>query len=300
MTRTFFVVGPTATGKSEFAADLAKACGAEVVSADAFQIYRGLDLLSAKPNATTVAKARHHLVGTVPLQEEMNAEKFRRLALAAISEVNSRGNDAIVVGGSGLYVRAITHGFTSGSGADPRRREELNLLSLEDLHARLRFADPETAASIDPKNKRRLVRAVEIADAGTRVGDHDGQRTGQVAASGVVLFRDRQDLYERINRRVEMVFENGVVEEVRGTGETSDTAGKMIGLQEIRDLIAGKINREQCVAAIQQRTRRYAKRQLTWFRHQTNFEPLNLSLSKEHSEALDWIKARFSSAPADD
>src|SRR5882724_8786192 len=107
MSRTFFVVGPTATGKSELAADVARETGAEIVSADAFQIYRGLDLLTAKPDASTLAKAPHHLIGTTPLHEEMNAEKYRRAASRATEEIRSRSKVAIVVGGSGLYVKAL-------------------------------------------------------------------------------------------------------------------------------------------------------------------------------------------------
>src|SRR5438045_9124157 len=111
MTRAFFIVGPTTTGKSELAANVAHEIGAEIVGADAFQIYRGLDLLTAKPEASTFAKAPHHLIGTVPLSEEMNAEKYRRAAMRAIDQINSRGRLAIVVGGSGLYIKALTHGL---------------------------------------------------------------------------------------------------------------------------------------------------------------------------------------------
>src|SRR5438045_4794539 len=111
MKRTFFIVGPTATGKSELAADVAREIGAEIVSADAFQIYRGLDLLTAKPEVSTLAKAPHHLIGTVPLSEEMNAEKYRRVARSVIENINSRGKLAIVVGGSSFYIKAITHGL---------------------------------------------------------------------------------------------------------------------------------------------------------------------------------------------
>ena len=109
MRRSFYIVGPTATGKSELAGDVAHEIGAEIVSADAFQIYRGLDLLSAKPHLSTLAKAPHHLIGTLPLTEQMNAEKYRRLVGRAIEEINSRGKLAIVVGGSGLYIKALTH-----------------------------------------------------------------------------------------------------------------------------------------------------------------------------------------------
>src|SRR6266550_6141744 len=137
MTRAFFIVGPTATGKSELAADVAREVSAEIVSADAFQIYRGLDLLTAKPGAATLAKAPHHLIGTVPLTEEMNAEKYRRAAERAIEEVNSRGRLAIVVGGSGLYIKALTHGLAPLPESDPQLREKLNAMSLDNLRSQL-------------------------------------------------------------------------------------------------------------------------------------------------------------------
>src|SRR5437867_7131687 len=137
MKRAFFIVGPTATGKSELAADLAGEIEAEIVSADAFQIYRGLDLLTAKPDRATLAKAPHHLIGTTPLHEEMNAEKYRRAASRAIEEIHSRGKLAIVVGGSGLYIKALTHGLAPVPKFDPKLREKLNAMSLDDLHVQL-------------------------------------------------------------------------------------------------------------------------------------------------------------------
>src|SRR5881409_2292546 len=108
MRRAFFIVGPTASGKSELAADIAREMDGEIVSADAFQIYRGLDLLTAKPDASTLAKASHHLIGAIPLSEEMNAEKYRGAAMCAVTEINSRGRLALIVGGSGLYIKALT------------------------------------------------------------------------------------------------------------------------------------------------------------------------------------------------
>src|SRR5881398_1351528 len=128
MTRTFFILGPTATGKSEFAADVAHEIGSEIISADAFQIYRGLDLLTAKPDRATLAKAPHHLIGTTPLHEEMNAEKYRRAATRAIEEIHSRGKLAIVVGGSGLYLKALTDGLAPVPEFDPKLREKLNAM----------------------------------------------------------------------------------------------------------------------------------------------------------------------------
>jgi tRNA dimethylallyltransferase len=299
MTREFFIVGPTATGKSEIAADVAREVSAEIVSADAFQTYRGLDLLSAKPDLSTLAKAPHHLIGTVPLTEEMNAEKFRRLALRAIDEFNSRGRLAIVVGGSGLYVNALTHGLAPLPEADPNLREKLNAMSLDELLSQLAELDPGTAREIDLKNRRRVMRALEICLLSGKPASAQRIRRGpshSEAATGVFVFRDREELYERINQRVEMIFERGVIEEVRAAGATSATASQMIGLREIRELLAGKKSLRQCIAEIQQATRRYAKRQLTWFRRQTNFFPLNLSFLTQ-KEAVKWISLRILSEP---
>jgi tRNA dimethylallyltransferase len=295
MRRNFFIVGPTATGKSELAADVAHEIGAEIVSADAFQIYRGFDLLTAKPDRSTLAKAPHHLIGIVPLTEEMNAEKFRRLALRAVDEINSRGTLAIVVGGSGLYIKSMTHGLAPLPESDPQLREKLNAMSLDDLRSQLVEVDPETARKIDLKNRRRVIRALEICSLTGKPVSVQRLCEGashSVAATGVFVFRDRQELYERINQRVEMMFERGVIEEVRTFGEISQTASQMIGLREIRELLAGKKSLPQCIAEIQQATRRYAKRQLTWFRRQSNFLPLNLSFLT-HNEAVKWISLRI-------
>jgi len=309
MRRAFFVVGPTATGKSELGADVAHELNAEIVSADAFQIYRGLDLLTAKPDASTFAKAPHHLMGTMPLSEEMNAEKYRRAATRAIEEINSRGKLALVVGGSGLYVRALSHGLAPLPEANPKLRQKLNAMSLDELRSQLNELDAQTARKIDVKNRRRLVRALEIclltgkpasevvAGGGlsavvlAKVDDH-GRPGSPIPATGMFVFRDREELYARINQRVEAMFESGVIEEVRSGGTTSATASQMIGLREIRELLEGRMSLSQCIAEIQQATRRYAKRQLTWFRRQTNFLPLNLSLLS-HNEAVKWILLRL-------
>ena len=289
MRDVFFIVGPTATGKSELAADVARELNAEIVSADAFQIYRGLDLLSAKPDAATLSRVPHHLIGSLSILEEMNADKFRKLALQAISDIHSRGKLAIVVGGSGLYVKALTHGLSVASGSDPKTRVKLEKLSLEQLQRRLNKADPERAQKIDMKNRRRVQRALEICLLTGKPASQ--QRTNWSAGAsvrGVFVFRNREDLYQRINQRVEKMFDAGVIEDVRASGAMSDTASKMIGLREIRELIDGKISILQCVAAIQQASRHYAKRQLTWFRRQTNFQPLNSSVLN-HVEVVERI-----------
>jgi len=308
MRRVFFIVGPTATGKSELGADVARKVNAEIVSADAFQIYRGLDLLTAKPDASTLAKAPHHLIGTAPLHEEMNAEKYRRAATRAVNEINSRGRLAIILGGSGLYIKALTHGLAPLPESDPKLREKLNAMSLDELRSQLSELDSETAQKIDVKNRRRVVRALEIclltgkpaSEVVAGVGlsavalakvDDSGPPGSPIPATGVFVFRDREELYARINQRVEAMFENGVIEEVRASGATSVTASQTIGLREIRELLEGRMSLFQCIAQIQQATRRYAKRQLTWFRRQTNFLPINLSILS-HNEAVKGVLLR--------
>ena len=299
MRRAFFIVGPTATGKSELGADVARETDAEIVSADAFQTYGGLDLLTAKPDALTLAKAPHHLIGTTPPHEEMNADKYRRAATRAFDAINSRGKLAIVIGGSGLYIKALTHGLVPLPTSDPKLRARLNAMSLDELRSQLIELDPATARKIDVKNRRRLVRALEIClltgkpASEVVAGPGDSSLPGSpIPATGVFVFRDREELYARINQRVEAMFEKGVIEEVRASGATSTTASQMIGLREVRELLEGRMSLSQCIAEIQQATRRYAKRQLTWFRRQTNFLPLNLSLLS-HNEAVKWILLRM-------
>ena len=314
MKRLFFIVGPTAVGKSELAAEVARKLGAEIVSADAFQIYRGLDLLTAKPDQATLALAPHHLIGAVPLSEEMNAEKYRAGAAEIIGDIQARGKLAVVVGGSGLYVKALTHGLARLPGASPKLRETLEHATTDELFRSLSTLDPAGARQIDPQNKRRLMRAVEVclltgkpfsaqrtewkqASVAAAVTGGRGEDAAKpnllppvtaAATRGILLYRDRAELYARINQRVEQMFAAGVVDEVRAVNNLSSTAEKTLGLAEIRALRAGEISQAECIAKIQQATRRYAKRQLTWFQRQTNFPTLNLSLHGS-SEAIDLI-----------
>jgi tRNA dimethylallyltransferase len=310
----FFLVGPTAVGKSSIAIEVAEELGAEIVNADAFQIYRGFDILTAKPDAAGQRRVRHHLLSAVELHEEMSAVKFRAMALAAFGEIRSRGRKAIVVSGSGLYVKALTHGFDQMAPPDPELRGELRLLSDNELAQRIVQLDPGVAAEIDLKNRRRVMRAIEIAESTTAstetkqavipsesrgiplrdlkasaTGSLDFARDGtEKKAGGVCLVRERDDLYVRINGRVQQMFREGVEAEVARLKNIGATARQALGLREIQQLLAGEVSRADCIAKIQQATRRYAKRQLTWFRHQTNFPLLNLT-ALSHREVISAI-----------
>ena len=218
LTNCFFLVGPTASGKSELAADLAQKLDAEIVSADAFQIYRGLDLLTAKPDRSTLQKATHHLIGVLDLNEEMNVERFRGDAWRAISAIHSHGRRALVVGGTGLYIKALTHGLSALPATDPQLRDRLSQLTTRELAVRLSGLDPASASTIDTKNRYRVIRALEICLLTGKPAASQRKTwksPGSSAARGVFIFRDRNDLYERINARVETMFANGVVEEVK-------------------------------------------------------------------------------------
>ncbi len=275
----FFIVGPTAVGKSEIAAEVASRCGGEVVGADAFQIYEGMPTLTAKPGRDVLMKAPHHLVGVVPLARSFDVAQYLETAARCIEEIASRGRLPIVCGGTGLYVRALTRGISDLPAADAEIRTRLEAMDLEELQRRYFELDPAGAGRIDSKNKRRLIRALEVCELTGKPFSsfRDKWDQPQESASGVVLTRDRDDLRDRIDRRVEEMFRSGLAKEVQALAEVGPTASQAIGLGEVRALLAGKISETECVAQIQQATRRYAKRQLTWFRRESAFETLNLS-----------------------
>jgi tRNA dimethylallyltransferase len=291
----FFLVGPTAVGKSEIAVEAALLCDAEIVGADAFQAYRGLELLTAKPAAHLLAKVRHHLIGEIPLGEKFDVGRYRAMALDRVREIEGRGKRVLVVGGTGLYVRALTHGLSELPEADPALRRDLDGMTLEQLQDRYAALDPRGMERIDRQNRRRLVRGIEVSllagmPFSSLRADWNGE-PARGAASGVALGRERQELYERIDARVRRMFAEGVIEEVR-RAQAGATAAQAIGYGEIKGLLRGETGIEECVTAIQQRTRQYAKRQLTWMRREDIFRPINLS-DKTESQAADAIAGRI-------
>lgn len=288
----FFLAGPTGVGKSELAVQVAECRNAEIVSADAFQIYAGLDILTGKPEESLRARVPHHLIGEVPLVQSFDVAQYLSEARRRIADIRARGKHALVVGGTGLYVRALSRGLAPVPPANPALRKELETVPLTELRSRLAGLDAVSAQEIDPQNRRRLVRALEVCLLTGRA--FSSFRTqwstppGEVLA-GIVLTRERSQLYTRIERRVGAMFAEGVVEEVREAGEIGPTAGQTIGLLEIRTLLAGEITRAECVRRIQQATRRYAKRQLTWFRRETAFTTCQL----DDDFSLDRLLQQF-------
>jgi tRNA dimethylallyltransferase len=291
----FFLLGPTAVGKSELAVEVALRCDAEIVGADAFQVYRGFEVLTAAAGAELQARVRHHLVGEIPVEEKFDVARYREMALQRIAEIEGRGKRALIVGGTGLYVRALARGLSEMPGQDAKLRVEMEGMTLEELQRRYAALDPVGSTRIDRQNRRRLVRAIEVTLLAGRPfselrGDWSGE-TAESAIEGVALVREREELYERIDARVREMFERGVVEEVQKL-EAGMTAVQAIGYAEIKRLLGGEMSAEDCVEAIQTRTRQYAKRQLTWLRGENIFFATNLT-HKNQSEAAAMIARRL-------
>jgi tRNA dimethylallyltransferase len=286
-------------GKSELAVEVALRCNAEIVGADAFQVYAGFEVLTAAPGADLRAKARHHLVGEIPPAEKFDVARYRELALERIREIEARGKRALIVGGTGLYAAALARGLTEMPAGDPGLREGLERLALDQLQARYTALDPAGAARIDLQNRRRLVRAIEVTLlAGRPFSELRADWSGQPESGplpGVALQRDREELYRRIDARVPEMLASGAVEEVQNA-EPGPTAAQAIGYAEVKSMLRGEMNAEQCAAAIQLRTRRYAKRQLTWLRGENIFFTINLT-HKSQSEAAEAITRQLLAGP---
>lgn len=295
---SFLILGPTAVGKSAFAVAVAERCQGEIVSADAFQVYAGLDILTAKPSPDLLKRVPHHLIGEVPLTDSWDVARWLDAAKKRIAEIRARGRVPIIVGGTGLYIRALTRGLADLPPASPALRAELAARPLADLQRQLAELDAESARRIDLKNPRRVIRALEVCLLTGRPFSSFREQWSAAASGwrGIVLTRNREELYARINARTEEMFANGVSEEVSSLREIGATASQTLGLREIRALIAGETTEPECIAALQQATRHYAKRQMTWFRRETDFRNVSLTFPADEAALVKEI-ARELRAP---
>lgn len=296
----FYLCGPTASGKSAVALALAQAWDGEIVNGDAYQIYRGLETLTAVPSTREQDGVPHHLYSCVDPQEPMDAARYRELALPIMSEIQERGRIPIVVGGSGLYLKFLTHGPAPLPPADPELRAKLDELSTGELYRRLLELDPQEAQRIDRHNPRYLQRALEVCL--LTGGPVSTQRTNFAQTPpglrGLVLHWDATILEQRIRQRSEMMLAEGAVDEVAGQPDLGPTASRAIGVSEVRSLLAGEIDRATCLERLVIATRRYAKRQRTWFRREkwlasvdgqlSPFDIVNrVGLDQENSESSE-------------
>lgn len=277
-----FIVGPTASGKSAVAMELARRINGEIVSADSMQVYRGMDIGTAKPTLKEQKEIPHHLIDIVSPDENFSAYDFRTKALAVIPEILLRSHIPIVVGGSGLYLRALLQGISAqpGESSEVRNRLEEEASAPEGvkkLYERLIHIDPVAAAKIHPTHVRRIVRALEVFEiSGKNLSEWHKTKTSlaELGYEPVVfgILRERAFLYRQINRRVEMMVERGWVAEVKKLSKQtlSATAWQALGYKEIQDCLHQKYSLEDAIKIIQQKTRNFAKRQMTWFRKEEN------------------------------
>lgn len=287
--RCVFVAGPTSVGKSEIALALASRHDGEIVCADAFQLYREFPVLSAQPSADEQAQVPHHLYGSVPCAEELDAARYANSAQTLLREIVARGKTPFVVGGSGLYLQALVAGLPALPSVDPALRDEVRAMSLEQMQAQLRELDLQSLLSIDANNPRRVARRLELCrQTGRPASEILTEPAAPEGLRGVVLSRDRDELRARIAEAVEARLAAGAIEEVSSTRDSvGTTARQILGWREISDLLDDKINRGACIELVTSATRQYAKRQLTWFRAKSTF-PLE-SLSTVTSDHLDRL-----------
>jgi tRNA dimethylallyltransferase len=265
--RYLVLAGPTAVGKTELAIKIALGLKTEIVSCDAYQIYSGLDVLTAKPSRPNLATVRHYLIGALPLTEVCDAYKYATLARNIISDLNRQGIIPLVVAGTGFYLEGLAGALPELPPADLELRRELNRQSTPGLLRQLKALDPIASRRIDQHNRRRIIRALEVCMlSGKPFSDSLQRKPTDPPVAAVTLVRPRAELVERINTRVDKMFENGVVEEVAAVESIGSTASKAIGFQLIRNLIGGTIDKTACKEGIKSQTRNYAKRQMTWFR----------------------------------
>lgn len=291
----FYLTGPTASGKSSLALALAEKIGGEIVNADAFQLYRGMDILSAKPPPAERTRVPHHLYDLLPLTESCDAQRYRDMAMPVIAQIQERGSLPIVVGGSGLYIKALSHGLAQLPPRDDALRQRLAQLTLEEKVARLLSLDPHAAENVPLQNPRYVDRALEICLLTNQPQSALRQTFSQKEpwGCGVVLHWQRETLYERINQRVLDMLAAGLLDEVRALPQQVENAGKAIGWREMRAHLAGETTLDDAVAAMQQATRRYAKRQTTWFKREPWLQTICLDSQATAESALNLLLARF-------
>ncbi len=277
--RIVAVVGPTASGKTALSIALAKRLGGEIVSCDSMQIYRGMDIGTAKPDMAERDGVPHHLIDIVDPDASFDASDYVTAAEAAVQDILSRGKTPIFCGGTGLYLDSFLRGGFCETADAPELREELTRraaeIGNEAMHAQLAAVDPESAEAIHPNNVRRVIRALEVYHAtGVTKSELDRQsREAEPRYDARVLairFADREQLYRRIDMRVDMMLEMGLLDEVKrlyeaGVFQRSRTAAQAIGYKELLGYIRGVTPFEEAVDDLKRATRRYAKRQLTWF-----------------------------------
>ncbi|MBS4980423.1 MAG: tRNA (adenosine(37)-N6)-dimethylallyltransferase MiaA [Lachnospiraceae bacterium] len=305
------LTGPTAVGKTKASIGLAKAIGGEIISADSMQVYRQMDIGSAKITEEEMDGIPHYLIDVLEPEEEFHVVRFQQMAKAAMEDIYSRGNIPIVVGGTGFYIQALLYDidFTEKEG-DNSYREKLEALAKEKgaayLHGQLAAVDPKAAEEIHANNVKRVIRALEFyKQTGQKISEHnerERQKESPYRFCYFVLNDRRECLYERIDKRVDQMIQNGLVQEVRALKERGCTKQMVsmqgLGYKEIFAYLEGDCSLEEAVYIIKRDTRHFAKRQLTWFKRERDViwiqkDALNYDEEKLLQSLLESIRERM-------
>ena len=308
MRKIIVVAGPTAVGKTKYAIEAAKAFGGEVVSCDSMQLYKYMDIGSAKPTSEELAQVPHHLVDLIDPADAFSVAEYQRLAKKAIEDIFARGKVPVIAGGTGLYLNSILYDMDfSNAKSDQNLRLKLEKdaeeLGPEHLHKKLAELDFEASIRIHPNNVKKVIRAIEGALAGDNIKDFKECNTKVKEYDRILigLIRDREELYDRINKRVDILVEQGLFGEVKGLLEKglteADISMKGIGYKEIIGYFDGKYSEEEAIDLIKKNTRHLAKRQITWFKRYEDIKWIDISQYENDEKAiegmLEWLKSVY-------
>jgi tRNA dimethylallyltransferase len=300
------LAGPTAVGKSEIGLLLAERLGAEIVSVDSMQVYRGLDIGTAKPAPEELARVRHHLVDVAEVSEAFDAARFLHLARAAVADIQARGRMALLCGGTGLYFKAFLEGLGAAPPSDPKLRAAIRATPLPDLLRELAERDPAAFERIDRQNPRRVIRAVEVIRLTGKPFSQQRAEWGPAWAqptAGLPFFgltRSAEDLRRRIVTRVDDMFNRGLVAETerllaRGLAQ-NEIAMQALGYRQVAEHLQGIRSLPETIELVKIRTRQFAKRQMTWFRRQPPLTWIHLTANESPADVVERIAQPFAGA----
>ncbi len=296
------LTGPTAVGKTELSINLAKIIGGEIISADSMQVYRKMDIGTAKILPTEMKGVPHYLIDVLDPSEDFNVVIFQKMAKEALETIYMKGKIPIVVGGTGFYIQALLYDidFAENSGESEIRKQleqTLKKKGAEYLHAELKRIDPDSAKAIHANNSKRVIRAIEYyKQTGEQISKHNEEQKNRLSAYNsayFVLTNDRKVLYERINTRIDQMFKEGLLEEVKAlkdAGYTRDLVSMQgLGYKELLAYLDGEITLEEAIYILKRDTRHFAKRQLTWFKRERDVIMIEKDILTDTNEQLDAI-----------
>jgi tRNA dimethylallyltransferase len=301
------IIGPTAVGKTKISVEVAKAFNGEIISGDSMQVYRGMDIGTAKVTVEEMQGVMHHLIDIKDPKESFSAAEFQQLVQPLITSINNKGKVPIIAGGTGLYIQSVLYKYEfSEASSDEHYRQELEETAHQKgnmyLYEQLKAIDPTTAEHIHPNNLRRVIRALEVYySTGKTVSDNQQNQSEERTYNDVLigLNMERTVLYERINRRVDLMVKEGLFEEVGrlfNQGIRNCQSIQAIGYKEIYEYFEDKISREEAIENLKRNSRRYAKRQLTWFRNKLDarwFDMTNVNFNDKKEEILRFIAGKL-------